>query len=119
MEGTEYKLGMQASAVANYEFIMDGGVINFDAHGEGEWQSLTYEEGRGVTGDSGQLTPPVSGTHGWFFRNRGTEDGGDAPYQRGLCGVAQAHLTPAPQEPCQRIVLPTLFGPGAPICYRG
>jgi hypothetical protein len=74
MEGTEYRLVMQAGAVANYEFIVDGGVINFDAHGEGEGQSLTYEEGRGVMGDSGQLTPPVSGTHGWFFRNRGTED---------------------------------------------
>jgi hypothetical protein len=74
MEGTEYKLVMQAGAVATYEFIVDGGVINFDAHGEGEGQSLTYEEGRGVASDAGELVPPVSGTHGWFFRNRGTED---------------------------------------------
>lgn len=74
MEGTEYKLVMQAGAVATYEFVVDGGVINFDAHGEGEGQSLTYEEGRGVMGDSGQMIPPVSGTHGWFFRNRGSED---------------------------------------------
>jgi len=74
MEGTEYKLVMQAGAIANYEFEVDGGVINFDAHGEGEGQSLTYEEGRGVIGDRGQMVPPVSGTHGWFFCNRGTED---------------------------------------------
>lgn len=74
MQGTEYKLVMQAGAVATYEFVVDGGVINFDAHGEGEGQSLTYEEGRGVASDSGQMIPPVSGTHGWFFRNRGTED---------------------------------------------
>jgi len=74
MQGAEYKLVMQAGAVANYEFVVDGGVINFDAHGEGEGQSLSYEEGRGVIGDSGQMTPPVSGTHGWFFRNRGEED---------------------------------------------
>jgi hypothetical protein len=74
MEGTEYKLVMQAGAVATYEFVVDGGAINFDAHGEGEGQSLTYEEGRGVMGDSGQMIPPVSGTHGWFFRNRGNED---------------------------------------------
>jgi hypothetical protein len=74
MEGTEYKLVMQAGAVATYEFIVDGGLINFDAHGEGEGQSLTYEEGRGVASDAGELIPPVSGTHGWFFRNRGTED---------------------------------------------
>ncbi|KFL29690.1 membrane protein [Devosia riboflavina] len=74
MEGTEYKLVMQAGAVATYEFVVDGGVINFDAHGEGEGQSLTYEEGRGVASDAGEMVPPVSGTHGWFFRNRGTED---------------------------------------------
>lgn len=74
MEGTEYKLVMQAGAVATYEFVVDGGVINFDAHGEGEGQSLTYEKGRGVASDAGELIPPVSGTHGWFFRNRGGED---------------------------------------------
>jgi hypothetical protein len=74
MEGTEYKLVMQAGAVANYEFVVEGGVINFDAHGEGEGQSLTYEEGRGVASDAGQLVPPISGTHGWFFRNRGDAD---------------------------------------------
>jgi hypothetical protein len=74
MEGAEYKLVMQAGAVATYEFVVDGGVINFDAHGEGEGQSLTYQEGRGVANDAGQMIPPVSGTHGWFFRNRGTED---------------------------------------------
>lgn len=74
MQGAEYKLVMQAGAVATYEFVIDGGVINFDAHGEGEGQSLTYEEGRGVANDAGELIPPVSGTHGWFFRNRGSED---------------------------------------------
>ena len=74
MEGTEYKLVMQAGAVATFEFVVDGGVINFDAHGEGEGQSLTYEKGRGVASDAGELIPPVSGTHGWFFRNRGSDD---------------------------------------------
>lgn len=74
MEGTEYKLVMQAGALATYEFVVDGGVINFDAQGEGEGQSLTYEKGRGVASDAGELIPPVSGTHGWFFRNRGSED---------------------------------------------
>lgn len=74
MQGAEYKMVMQAGAVASYEFVVDGGVINFDAHGEGEGQSLSYEEGRGVMGDSGQMVAPVSGTHGWFFRNRGDAD---------------------------------------------
>ena len=74
MEGAEYKMVMQAGAVATYQIVVDGGVINFDAHGEGEGQSLSYEEGRGVASESGQMIPPVSGTHGWFFRNRGSED---------------------------------------------
>lgn len=73
-QGTEYKLVMDAGAVATFEFFVDGGVINFDQHGEGEGQSLSYEEGRAVMNGSGQLVPPVSGTHGWFFRNRGEAD---------------------------------------------
>ena len=73
-QGTEYKLVMDAGAVAAFEFFVDGGVINFDQHGEGEGQSLSYEEGRGVMNASGQIVPPVSGTHGWFFRNRGETD---------------------------------------------
>ncbi|ODT65225.1 MAG: hypothetical protein ABS75_32540 [Pelagibacterium sp. SCN 63-23] len=74
MEGTEYKLVMDAGAVAEYEILVNGGVINFDAHGEGGGQSVTYEQVRGVPGDSGQLQAPFAGTHGWFFRNRGDAD---------------------------------------------
>ncbi|MDB5538899.1 MAG: hypothetical protein JWQ89_626 [Devosia sp.] len=73
-QGTEYKMVMAAGATANYEFVVDGGVINFDAHGEGAGQSVSFEEGRAVQGDSGELQAPFDGTHGWFFRNRGNED---------------------------------------------
>ncbi len=44
-EGTEYKLVMESGAIATYEFIVDGGVINFDAHGDGGGQSVAFEEG--------------------------------------------------------------------------
>ncbi|QYO75565.1 hypothetical protein [Devosia salina] len=74
MEGTEYKLVMDAGAVANFEVEVQGGVINFDAHGEGGGQSVTYEQVRGISSESGQLQPPFAGTHGWFFRNRGDMD---------------------------------------------
>lgn len=73
-QGTEYKLVMAAGAVATYEFFSEGGVINYDQHGEGEGQSFSYEVVRGVEGDSGTFQAPVAGTHGWFFRNRGTSD---------------------------------------------
>ena len=73
-QGSEYKLVMAAGAVATFEFIADGGVINFDHHGEGQGQSFSYEEGRGVNMDNGEIVAPVEGTHGWFFRNRGSSD---------------------------------------------
>lgn len=74
MQGTEYKLVMEAGAVAEYEFVVEGGVINFDAHGEGGGQSVTFEQVRGVSEDNGTLQAPFAGTHGWFFRNRGDAD---------------------------------------------
>ncbi|ODT74923.1 MAG: hypothetical protein ABS76_35625 [Pelagibacterium sp. SCN 64-44] len=74
MQGTEYKLVMDAGAIAQFEFVVNGGVINYDAHGEGGGQSVTYEQVRGVPSDSGQIQAPFAGTHGWFFRNRGSED---------------------------------------------
>lgn len=73
-QGTEHKLVMAAGAVATFEFVVDGGVINYDQHGEGEGQSFSYGVVRGVQGDSGTMQAPVGGTHGWFFRNRGTSD---------------------------------------------
>lgn len=73
-QGTEYKLVMAAGAIATYEFVAEGGVINYDQHGEGQGQSFSYEIVRGVAGDSGTFQAPVEGTHGWFFRNRGTTD---------------------------------------------
>jgi hypothetical protein len=73
-QGTEYKLVMNAGAVATFEFFTQGGVINFDQHGEGEGQSISYEVVRGVERDSGSIQAPVTGTHGWFFRNRGASD---------------------------------------------
>ena len=73
-QGTEYKMVMAAGAIASYEFAVDGGVINYDAHGEGAGQKASYEQARGVVGDTGQLQAPFEGTHGWFFRNRGTAD---------------------------------------------
>lgn len=73
-QGTEYKLAMEAGAVAEFEFKVEGGVINYDQHGEGGGQSLSYEQVRGVDERTGQIVPPITGTHGWFFRNRGTTD---------------------------------------------
>ncbi|MCK2147934.1 hypothetical protein MYE70_02525 [Marinobacter alexandrii] len=69
-EGTEFKLTMEEGAVARFSWESEGGPINFDAHGDGGGQSISYEKGRGVPEDEGELEAAFTGNHGWFFRNR-------------------------------------------------
>ena len=73
-EGTEFKLTMEAGAVASFHWVSEGGPVNFDTHGDGSGQSISYEKGRGVAEDEGELTAAFTGNHGWFFRNRNNGD---------------------------------------------
>jgi len=73
-EGTEYKLTMEEGAVASFHWASEGGPVNFDTHGDGGGQSISYEKGRGVAEDEGELTAAFTGNHGWFFRNRNSND---------------------------------------------
>lgn len=73
-EGAEVKLVMRQAAKANYSWTVDGGVVNFDMHGDGGGQSVSYEKGRGVPGSEGTLEAAFEGNHGWFWRNRGASD---------------------------------------------
>lgn len=73
-EGAEVKLTMQEGARARFEWSVTGGVVNFDLHGDGRGNSTSYEQGRGVPGDSGELEAAFDGNHGWFWRNRGAAD---------------------------------------------
>ncbi len=69
-EGTEYKLTMNEGAVARYSWVSEGGPVNYDTHGDGGGQFISYEKGRGVPEDEGKLEAAFTGNHGWFFRNR-------------------------------------------------
>lgn len=69
-EGTEIKLVMQAGAKAGFEWTANGGLLNFDTHGDGGGQSISYEKGRGVGRDEGIIEAAFDGNHGWFWRNR-------------------------------------------------
>lgn len=69
-EGTEFKLTMEKGATARFSWVSEGGPINFDTHGDGGGQSISYEKGRGVPEDEGELVAAFTGNHGWFFRNR-------------------------------------------------
>lgn len=73
-EGTEYKLTMEEGAIATFAWESENGPINFDTHGDGNGNSISYEKGRGVPEDEGELEAAFTGNHGWFFRNRNDND---------------------------------------------
>lgn len=73
-EGIEIKLRMVKGAKAQFSWMVQGGVVNYDTHGDGGGRSISYEKGRGVPSDEGVLEAAFDGNHGWFWRNRGTSD---------------------------------------------
>lgn len=70
-EGTEIKLKMKQGTKAQYSWVVEGGEVNFDTHGDALGKSISYEKGRGATSDEGVLEAAFTGNHGWFWRNRG------------------------------------------------
>ncbi len=73
-QGTEIKLRMNQGDKALYSWTVQGGVVNFDTHGDAIGRSISYEKGRGVPADEGELVAAFTGNHGWFWRNRGEAD---------------------------------------------
>jgi hypothetical protein len=69
-QGVEYKLVMLEGAEAEFEWTANGGALNYDTHGSGGGNSISYEQGRGEPEGSGVIVAAFDGNHGWFFRNR-------------------------------------------------
>lgn len=69
-EGIELKLVMKEGAEAEFEWTANGSVLNYDTHGDGNGNSISYEKGRGVPEQTGTLRAAFTGNHGWFWRNR-------------------------------------------------
>lgn len=69
-EGIEVKLVMQEGQTARFEWTANGAVVNYDTHGDGSGQKVSYEQGRAVPEQAGELTAAFTGNHGWFWRNR-------------------------------------------------
>jgi hypothetical protein len=69
-EGIEVKLTMEEGQVARFFWTANGSVVNFDLHGDGGGQSISYEQGRAVPEATGDLIAAFTGNHGWFWRNR-------------------------------------------------
>ena len=73
-EGVEVKLVMEEAAEAEFMWVAENGVVNFDLHGDGGGENISYEKGRAVAEDEGVLTAAFTGNHGWFWRNRDGQD---------------------------------------------
>ena len=69
-EGIEVKLAMTEGQIAQFEWTANGAVVNYDTHGDGSGQKISYEQGRGVGEQAGAVTAAFTGNHGWFWRNR-------------------------------------------------
>lgn len=72
-QGIEIKLVMLEGAIADFVWAAEGGKVNFDLHGDGSGQKISYEKGRSVEGQKGKLKAAFTGNHGWFWRNRNSQ----------------------------------------------
>jgi len=72
--GIEVKLKMLEGAVAEFEWSANGAVVNHDTHGDGNGKEISYEKGRSIPEQTGQLIAAFDGNHGWYWRNRTEED---------------------------------------------
>lgn len=73
-QGAEIKLVMNQGERARFFWTANGAVVNYDTHGDGGGQSVSYEQGRGVPEQEGELEAAFTGNHGWFWRNRTEAD---------------------------------------------
>ncbi len=72
-QGVEIKLVMNEGAKADFSWSVEGGAVNYDLHGDGGDNEISYQKDRGVEGQEGVLEAAFDGNHGWFWRNRGAE----------------------------------------------
>lgn len=73
-QGAEVKLDMKTGEQAQFSWIAEGGVVNYDTHGDEGGQSISYEKGRDASANDGMIEAAFDGNHGWFWRNRGSAD---------------------------------------------
>jgi len=73
-QGTEIKAIMEQGERFVFNWEVEGGVVNFDMHGEppnaAKDEFTSYWFARNMPSSSGSFTAPFKGTHGWYWRNR-------------------------------------------------
>ncbi|MDP3190792.1 transmembrane anchor protein [Rhodoferax sp.] len=73
-EGMEVKMRMKEGEKTVFAWAVEGGMVNYDTHGDSIGRSISYEKGRAVSSDDGDLIAAFTGNHGWYWRNRGEAD---------------------------------------------
>lgn len=75
-QGVEIKADMMKGAIVSYEWWSEGGKANFDVHGDSKELKISYHNySKGsATQKSGELEAAFDGSHGWFWRNRTSDD---------------------------------------------
>jgi hypothetical protein len=75
-QGAEIKALMNAGDRLMFSWASEGGGLTFDMHGEalnaGKDEFTSYWKGRNEEAAHGAFVAPFAGTHGWYWRNRGT-----------------------------------------------
>jgi hypothetical protein len=76
-EGAEIKALMKTGERFVFTWNASGGLVNFDLHGEPvaakSNEFTSYLKGRSAAEGHGAFVAPFDGTHGWYWRNRGTQ----------------------------------------------
>ncbi len=75
-EGTEIKVDMSKGAVVKYTWWTDGGKANFDVHGDSKALKISYHKYYKGSDQKreGALEAAFDGSHGWFWRNRTSDN---------------------------------------------
>ena len=75
-QGAEIKARMAAGDSFVFSWTSSGGPVNVDMHGEkpnaGD-EFTSYWKDRAQTSGHGSFTAPFAGSHGWYWKNKGTE----------------------------------------------
>lgn len=75
-EGTEIKVAMKKGSKVQYRWWTDGGRANFDVHADSKELNIDYHNySKGSEQEKdGVIEAAFDGSHGWFWRNRTSQD---------------------------------------------
>ena len=71
-EGAEIKASMRTGDSYIFSWIVEGGAVEFDMHGEhtdGTGGEASYAKGEDASSGHGTFHAPFDGRHGWFWQN--------------------------------------------------